>query len=279
MMGGAMGFVLGPYLPAEGAAWWPLIGLCATLGGTMRSPLTAIVFALELTHATDALLPLLVASATAYAFTVLVMPRSILTEKVARRGHHLSREYAVDPLETLLVRQVASGDVQTVPAGLSLRDLEERWFEARGQRRHQGYPVVDAKGNVVGVVTRSELLDLPPANELARVAVASLLARDPVVAHPDETCRAAAERMAEEGVGRLPVVARGTRGPVIGILTRSDLLKARERALAAETHREGWIRLPDEDDPWAIGPFGTRPEARDHSRPRASSSSSSMPRE
>ena len=71
----------------------------------MRAPLTGIVFTLELTHDIDLLLPLLVATAIAHAFTVLVMRRSILTEKVSRRGFHLSREYTVDPMEVLFVRR------------------------------------------------------------------------------------------------------------------------------------------------------------------------------
>ena len=78
----------------------------AILGGTMRSPFTGIVFALELTHDINMLLPLLVAVTIAHGFTVLLLQRSILTEKVARRGFHLSREYAVDPLEILFVREV-----------------------------------------------------------------------------------------------------------------------------------------------------------------------------
>jgi chloride channel protein, CIC family len=173
-----------------------------------------------------------------------VMPRSILTEKIARRGHHLSREYGVDPLESLLVGQVASQVVETVPARLPLAELEPRYFDSRQSRRHQGYPVVGVDGRLVGVVTRSELMELPRPDELGRLVVASLLARPPVVAHPDETCRTAAERMAREGVGRLPVVAREDPGRLIGILTRSDLLKARERQLEAEQRRERLIELP-----------------------------------
>ncbi|HET7250183.1 MAG TPA: chloride channel protein [Gemmatimonadales bacterium] len=243
MMGAAAGLLLAPILPAGGAAWWPLVGLSAILSGTMRCPLTAVVFALELTQQVDALLPLLIACAAAYAVTVLVMPRSILTEKVARRGHHLSREYSVDPLETLLVSQVMSHPVQTVQATLPVAELEARHFDPR-LGRHQGYPVVTASGRLVGVVTRSELLDLPPPEELGRIVVASLLGREPVVAHPDESCRAVAERMAKEGVGRLPVVSDKAPHAVIGIVTRSDLLKARERQLEIEQRRENLIRLP-----------------------------------
>src|SRR4029078_13064106 len=83
----------------------PLGSMGASLGGTMRSPLTGVVFALELTHDVNMLLPLLVAVSMAHAFTVLVLKRSILTEKIARRGYHLSREYATDPLEILFVRE------------------------------------------------------------------------------------------------------------------------------------------------------------------------------
>ena len=72
----------------------------------MRAPFTAILFALELTHDINVLLPLLVAAMLAHATTVLLLKRSILTEKVARRGFHLSREYATDPLEILFVREV-----------------------------------------------------------------------------------------------------------------------------------------------------------------------------
>jgi chloride channel protein, CIC family len=89
------------------------VSLGAILGGTMRSPLTGILFAIELTHDFNMLLPLLVACFAAHAFTVLVLRRSILTEKVSRRGYHLSREYSVDPLETLLVQDV----MRTATAG------------------------------------------------------------------------------------------------------------------------------------------------------------------
>jgi len=106
MMGGALGGVMATVLPNEGMGFWSLISMGAILGGTMRSPFTGVIFALELTHDVSVLLPLLVASVIARGFTVLTLRRSILTEKVARRGYHLSREYAVDPLEIILVREV-----------------------------------------------------------------------------------------------------------------------------------------------------------------------------
>jgi H+/Cl- antiporter ClcA len=118
MMGAALGGLEGTFLPHFGIGFWPLVSMGAILGGTMRSPFTGIVFAIELTHDLNMLLPLLVASFLAHAFTVLTLKRSILTEKIARRGYHLSREYALDPLEILFVREVmqAPGTLPDGPA-------------------------------------------------------------------------------------------------------------------------------------------------------------------
>src|SRR5690606_19096950 len=99
------GAVEASFLPDEGAGFWPLIAMAAILGGTMRSPLTALVFALELTYDVNALLPLLVAVTVAHGFTVLTLRRSILTEKISRRGYHLGREYSLDPMEIVFVRE------------------------------------------------------------------------------------------------------------------------------------------------------------------------------
>src|SRR3954454_16696187 len=111
MMGGALGGMEAMFLPNEGVGFWPLVSMGAILGGTMRSPFTGIIFALELTHDVNMLVPLLLAVTIAHGFTVLTLKRSILTEKVARRGYHLSREYAVDPLEILFVREVMRNHV------------------------------------------------------------------------------------------------------------------------------------------------------------------------
>src|SRR5437867_2569689 len=125
---------------AEGTGFWPLVSMGAILGGTMRSPFTGVVFAVELTHDVNMLLPLLIAVTLAHATTVLALRRSILTEKVARRGYHLTREYSVDPLEILFVREVMRPNVAVLPADLPLAGLT-RWLEADGRtRRARRYP-------------------------------------------------------------------------------------------------------------------------------------------
>jgi chloride channel protein, CIC family len=106
MIGGALGALEGHILPGVTPGFWALVGLAAVVGGVMRSPLTGVVFPLELTHAWPLLVPLLIAATAAYTLSALYLKRSVLTEKVARRGLHLSREYAVDPLEVLLVDEV-----------------------------------------------------------------------------------------------------------------------------------------------------------------------------
>jgi H+/Cl- antiporter ClcA len=110
MIGGALGGLEAQVFPHVAPGFWPLVGLAGVLGGVMRSPLTGVVFALELTHRYEALLPLLIGATAAYAISVLVLRRSVLTEKVARRGVHLSREYSIDPLEVLFVGDVMTQD-------------------------------------------------------------------------------------------------------------------------------------------------------------------------
>src|SRR3989440_7251265 len=156
MMGGALGGLEAMFLPNEGAGFWPLISMGAILGGTMRSPFTSIVFAFELTHDANVFLPLLVGSVIAHAFTVLTLKRSILTEKVARRGYHLSREYAVDPLEILFVREVMRTKVVVLSAASTLGEMQQslRTDHRQSQRL---LPVVNEEGRFIGILTRGDI--------------------------------------------------------------------------------------------------------------------------
>ena len=123
MMGSALGGLEAMFLPGAGAGFWPLISMGAMLGGTMRAPLTAILFAAELTHDWNSLLPLVIATMVSYGFSVLILKRSILTEKIARRGYHLSAEYEVDPMELLFVHEVMNPDFSL--ADDTLANLEQ----------------------------------------------------------------------------------------------------------------------------------------------------------
>jgi len=241
MMGGALGGLEAMFLPNEGAGFWPLISMGAILGGTMRSPFTSIVFAFELTHDANIFLPLLVGSVIAHAFTVLTLKRSILTEKVARRGYHLSREYAVDPLEILFARDVMRTKVAVLPASSSLREYQALANHRQSQRL---LPVVDAGGVLVGVVTRGDLRKrMEQEGEAAlRRQLCELVRPETVEAFPDEPLRSVVYRMAEKRVTRVPVVEPDTR-KFLGLVALDDLLKARARHLEEERRREQVLTL------------------------------------
>jgi H+/Cl- antiporter ClcA len=244
MMGGALGGIESWVLPDLGAGFWPLTSMGAILGGTMRSPLTGVVFALELTHDVNMMLPLLVAVSMAHAFTVLVLKRSILTEKIARRGYHVSREYAIDPLEILFAREVMRGSVVALPIGASLERLAApvRVDALGGPQRL--YPVVGAGGALEGVVTRFDLHELTTrAASDPTVRLESILRKTPVVAHPDEPLRAIVHRMAETGLTHFPIVERGPDRRLLGMISLEDLLKARALNLEAEQRKERVMRV------------------------------------
>jgi CIC family chloride channel protein len=126
MIGAALGELAArlAHMPAETQALWALMGMGAMLSGALGVPLTAILFSIELTHALPALMPLTLACTASYLLTSLVMPRSILTEKLSRRGYHLSREYGVDPLETVSVSEVMKKSSPRKP-NAALDDLPE----------------------------------------------------------------------------------------------------------------------------------------------------------
>jgi chloride channel protein, CIC family len=247
MMGGALGGVEAWFLPAEGIGFWPLVSMGAILGGTMRSPLTGVVFALELTHDFDMALPLLVAVTVAHGFTVLTLRRSILTEKIARRGYHLSREYAVDPLEILFVREVMRTSVAALAADAPYDTLRHSLHGESSRGRQRLYPVVGHDDTLVGVVTRGDLQAVADAPDAGAKPLAAILKTQPVVAYPDESLRMIVYRMAETGLTRFPVVHRAHRR-VIGMISLTDLLKARALNLNAEQRRErvlgAHIQLP-----------------------------------
>jgi H+/Cl- antiporter ClcA/CBS domain-containing protein len=247
MMGGALGGLEAMFLPNEGAGFWPLISMGAILGGTMRSPFTSIVFAFELTHDATVFLPLLVGSMIAHGFTVLTLKRSILTEKVARRGFHLSREYAVDPLELLYVREVMWKETMSVPSAALLREVMGSPQFARWQLQRL-LPVVDAEGRLAGVVTSGDLHNWQEAGDtkLSGGPIIEVVRRESVNAYPYEVLRIVVNRMAENGITRMPVIDGETQ-KLLGLITLEDLLKARTRHVEEERHREQVIQFPYSD--------------------------------
>lgn len=245
MMGAALGALEGRVFPDYGAGFWALIGMCAILGGTMRVPFTALLFTLELTRDVNMMLPLMVATVIAYGTTVLAMKRSILTEKISRRGYHVTREYSVDPLEVLTVAEVMRTNIVALPEDLdidALRRIAEGEDMPRGQHL---YPILDGDRRLVGVITRRELRERlhDPVFSSALHPLQGLMRAEPIVAYAGEPLRQVVERMADTGLMSFPVVNTGKPGCVAGMISLRDLMGARERQLADERDRKRWLRI------------------------------------
>ena len=237
ILGGAFGSLFGLAMPGA-HGFWALLGMAALLGGTLPAPLTGIVFAVEVTGDAGALAPLLAATMAAYAVSVLLLKRSILTEKIARRGHHVTREYGIDEYQLTRVGAVMTREVETLDADLSLAEAAAI-LEAG---RHHAYPVLDAGRRPVAIVSRAEVLvwttegEDPGVSLGERVSDATL----PVI-HPGDVVSHALDVMLAEGSGRLAVTDPAT-GALVGLLTRRDLLRIRAASLRAEGERQAYLR-------------------------------------
>ncbi|RWC85238.1 MAG: CBS domain-containing protein [Mesorhizobium sp.] len=235
IMGGAMGAVLAGVLPAADPGFWALLAMAATMGGTMRAPLTATFFAVELTGNTHVLVPLIAACAAAHAVTVLLMKRSILTEKIARRGHHLVREYRVDPFALTRVREVMTSEVESVPATMTLHGAAA--FLTAPETRHPSFPVVDDNRQVLGLIDPPAILRWRRAGKHRTTTLGELLAGSKVtLAYPDEYLEGLSDKLLTANVSHLPVVARED-GRLVGYVGWKDLMRVRSRKQAEERER------------------------------------------
>ena len=245
IIGGSIGALLGQWLSIGDPGLWAMVGMGAIMGGTMRSPLTGMVFILELTHDINALPALLIGSVAALGFTVLVLRRSILTEKLARRGQHITREYSVDLFELIRVGDVMGREIPSVLAEMTVGELSE--LIAKNDpiiSRRQGTLILDSDEKLAGIVTRGDLvraLQRAPAGDLPVLEAAS---RDLVVTFPDELLHDAIAKMFKHDIGRLPVVKREEPDRVVGYLGRADILGAR-------------MRLHEEEESRSQGPIAT----------------------
>jgi H+/Cl- antiporter ClcA len=239
-IGGGLGAALGAatiwLAPAAGvdARVAALVGMAAMFAGASRALLASVVFAFETTRQPMGLLPLLGGCTTAYLVSAMLMQNSIMTEKIARRGARVVTDYVADFLDRILVWEVAMAPVVVLRADDDL-DRVRSWIGTHAAgATHQGFPVVDERDRLVGVVTRRDLLD-----ESAKAAsVRDVIRRAAVVVFEDSSLRDAVDQMAREGIGRLPVVARDAPDRVIGIVTRSDIIASHVRRLEGDRLHE-----------------------------------------
>jgi H+/Cl- antiporter ClcA len=226
-IGGGVGAVLG-----AAAAWLAphsgidvrvaaLVGMASMFAGASRAVLASIVFAFETTRQPIALLPLLAGGITAHFLSSLLMRNSIMTEKIARRGVRVSSDYSADLLEQATVRDRASRRIFALPASSTVEAMRQWLASGATGAGHQGYPLVDSAGHLVGLLTRRDLLAPGAHGELR-----ALIKRSPVVVYGDSSLRQALDLMVRARVGRLVVVERAHPRAPVGVLTRSDILGA-----------------------------------------------------
>jgi H+/Cl- antiporter ClcA/CBS domain-containing protein len=236
LVGGAFGGVAGALLsgvaPATGIdpGAFALVSMAATFGAATQATFASMVFMFEVTRDWQILLPLMLACVTADVVAAALLPISLMTERLSRRGLKVETQYQVDVLSTTLVQDVMTADVRTLDAETDLGEARRRLETGR----HNAYPVVDSAGRCLGVVRKRDLLETDRPDE-ARVL--DILGRDVVTVAPESTTLAALSLLLEEEVEHLPVVAEGR---LVGICTRSDIMRARLRQFESERRQAGW---------------------------------------
>lgn len=232
IIGGALGAAVSAGMPTASPGFWALLAMTATMGGTMRAPLTATFFAVELTGATHILLPLIAACAAAHTVTVLMMRRSILTEKLARHGHHLVREYRIDDFVLTRVSEVMTKDVQTLPASMTLHQVAA--FLTHPHTQHPTFPVIDDNRHVLGIVDPPAVLRWRRSGKHRSTTLADLLKEKPSpMAFPDEYLPSLVDKLSNADVSHLPVVS-GEDKQLVGYVGWKDLMSVRDK----QQHRD-----------------------------------------
>ncbi|WP_315855609.1 chloride channel protein [Rhizobium leguminosarum] len=238
ILGGALGWLVGLAFPGE-PGFWALLGMAAMMGGTMRAPLTGAFFAFEITGDSSVMVPLLVATVSAYAVTVLLLRRSILTEKVARRGQHITREYGVDPFELTRASEIMIQSVETLSATKTV--AEACAFFSGREKTHRIYPVTTEDGKLEGIVTRGDALRWQTSPELGGQTVGERVSDSSIpVGHPDDTVGFIADLMLSTDSARIPIVHAGD-GKLLGLIARKDLLRLRSSLRTAELDRRPYL--------------------------------------
>ncbi len=243
MMGGAMGVLIGQFMPVGSPGVWALIGMSGMMGGTMRAPFTAVIFAFELTQDVAMLPAILIGRIASEAVTVLLLKRSILTEKVARHGHHISREYIVDPFELHRVNEVMHRDTPFLTEATKVSDLIDPKQEYSDWMNEFGaIPVINSSERLLGIVSQGDLLRALESEPVAEHAL-DIGTLDPFVVTDEDVLSRAILVMLQNDVSQLPVVSSEDHERVVGLIDRTCVMTARLRWYEEEhvrgVHRKG----------------------------------------
>ncbi len=234
MLGGTYGSIINGIFPTVTAASgaYALVGMGAVFAGTSRAPLASILILFELTRDYNMILPIMFACVVSNLVSSSINQESIFTEGLHRRGFTIRKGREVDIMESLLVKDAMKNNVQTVSMNKSARDL----VALMKSSRHAGFPVLDPQGKLCGIVTLKDVRDKIGSGELDKT-LEEISSKEVEVAYPDETLNAVLRRLAAKDIGRLPVVSRADRTRLLGIITRSDIVKLYDKRILDKVQR------------------------------------------
>ncbi len=246
-LGGVFAMGMNAVFPAANlsAGAFALVAMGAVFGAASRAAFSFIVFAFEITRDYNSVLPLMLVTVIADGIAILLMPKaSIMTEKLVRRGLRIHQDYEADVLQQMVVSETMDRDAPTLRAEMPVSELAERVARHEPEvSRHQGMLLLDPENNLVGIITRGDVLralDEDPSGTMTLLEAGS---RKVIVTYPDETLHEAAAKMLRNDIGRLPVVDRKNPQLVVGYLGRPGIMAARLHRLDDEHVREpGWVK-------------------------------------
>lgn len=244
-LGAAFAIAVNAIYPAAGLSpsACALLAMAAFFGAAARAPFAFIIFAFEMTREYQSVLPLMLVVVVAHGVALALMKHSVMTLSLARRRLHVNQEYEADVFQRVAVGLVMDPEPATVSAETPVSELSARIALAEpALMRHPAFPLIDRHGDLVGIVTRGDLVKAFERDPSGRMSVLDAGTRAPLVAYPDELVDAALNRMLRRGCGRLPVVSRDNPKKIVGYLGRAAVLNARLQRIAEEYDREpGWI--------------------------------------
>ena len=237
MLGEAFGQIVHALFPAITApvGAYALVGMAAVFSGAAHAPVTAILILFEMTGDYHIILPLMLTTVIATLVSRLLSRESIYTLKLTRRGVHLQQGQDIDVMQSVSVREAMSTDLDAVPLTMSLDELADEFSRSH----HHGFPVVDGAGDLAGVVSIQDLERAKASGPVEGRTVADIATREGLlVAYPYEPMWKALRRLGRRDVGRLPVVKEEGSRRLVGLVRRSDIIRAYDRAIAARAHHQ-----------------------------------------
>lgn len=227
MLGGSFGHLVNTLFPMMTApvGAYALVGMAAFFAGAAHAPLTSIILAVELTGNYNLILPIMLATVTSTLVTSSIHPHSMYTMKLAQRGIKVRRGapgHELDLMETITVGEAMTKEVETVPLTMSLIKLMDKF----DQSSHQGFPVVNEDGELMGIVSIKDLDNAIASENIEERTVSEIITTDLLIAYPYEPMQVALERLALRDISRLPVVQEEGSRKLVGILLRKDIINA-----------------------------------------------------